>query len=122
MGQTSEGQNLLITGARVYTADPQQPWAEAIALRGDRILYVGSGAEARERAGAGAEHIHVAGGLALPGLNESHVHMTGASEALDMLDLDGVATLPELQERLREYAAAQPEREWIEGYALGYEA
>src|SRR5581483_3251270 len=109
MSDTSRGDDLLITGARVYTADPRHPWADALLLRGNRVHYVGTAAEARERAGSRAEQIHVPGGLVTPGLNESHVHMTGGSHALTILNLEGVTTLPALQERLRDYAAANPD-------------
>lgn len=112
---------MLITGARVYTADPHHPWADAVAIKGNHILYVGDEAEARSRAGTGAEHVHVPGGLVVPGLNESHVHMTMGSEALRILNLDGIDTLDGLQQCLRSYAAAHPEKEWIEGYGLAYE-
>jgi predicted amidohydrolase YtcJ len=116
-----DGTGLLITGARVYTADLHHPWAEAIAIRGNRLLYVGTEDEARARAGAGTEKIHVPGGLAVPGLNDGHIHMSIAAYELTVLNLEGVYTLPELQARLRDYAAAHPERTWIEGYGLAYE-
>lgn len=112
---------LLITGARIYTADPARPWADALALAGDRILYVGDEAGARAHA-AGAEEIHAPGGLVVPGLNDSHIHMTLGAEALGMLNLEGILTLPALQDKLRDYAAAHPERAWIEGYGASYEA
>ena len=121
MNETECDKGLLVTGARVYTADPASPWAEAVLTRGNRIVYVGSEAGARAEAGSRAEEIHVPGGLAVPGLNDSHVHMTLASYGLHILNLDGVATLPELQERLRDYAVAHPERPWVEGYGLVYE-
>jgi len=119
-GDTRRGA-LVITGARVYTADPDRPWAEAIAIEGDRIRYVGTEAEARAQAGTGADRIHLPGALATPGLNDSHIHMTLGAEALDMLNLEGVVTLPALQTKLRDYAAAQPGRAWIEGYGVAYE-
>jgi predicted amidohydrolase YtcJ len=113
--------NLLITGARVYTADPDFPWAEAILTSGNRIQYVGNQSEARARASSRVEQIHIPGGLVLPGLNDSHIHMTPGSYALTILNLEGTATWIELQDRLRRYAAEHPEREWIEGYGLPYE-
>jgi len=112
---------LLITGARVYTADPARPWAEALATRGSHISYVGTEAGARAHAGRGVEEVRVPGGLVVPGLNDSHAHVTLGAYGLHILDLDGVGTLHELQARLRAYAAAHPERPWIEGYGLAYE-
>jgi predicted amidohydrolase YtcJ len=116
-----DGTGLLITGARVYTADLRQPWAEALVIQGNHILYVGAEDEARARAGAGTEEVHVPGGLVVPGLNDGHIHMSGAAYELTVLNLEGAYALPELQARLRDYAAAHPERAWIEGYGLAYE-
>jgi len=112
---------LLITGAHVYTADPDHPWAEAIVTDGGRIRHVGTEAEARAQAGPGTERVHLPGALAIPGLNDSHIHMTLGAEALGILNLEGIATLPALQDAVRAYAAAQPQRPWIEGYGLAYE-
>ncbi len=120
MGATARG-GLLITGARVYTADPDRPWAEAILIDGNRLRYVGTEAEARARAGSGTEQIHLPAALAIPGLNDSHIHMKLGGEALGMLNLEGVATLPALRAALRDYAADRPQRPWIEGYGLDYE-
>jgi len=120
MGATARG-GLLITGARVYTADPDRPWAEAILIDGNRLRYVGTEAEARARAGPGTEQIHLPAALTIPGLNDSHIHMKLGGEALGMLHLEGIATLPALRAALRDYAADRPQRPWIEGYGLDYE-
>jgi predicted amidohydrolase YtcJ len=119
---TTTPPELLLTGARIYTADPHRPWAEAILTQGEHIRFVGGEAEARGLAGARCERIHAPGALLVPGLNDSHIHTNTGALSLRMLDLQGVTTVPELQERLRSYAEAHPEREWIEGTALGYEA
>ncbi len=113
--------SILLTGARVYTSDPRHPWAEALLTKGSHIAYAGSEAEARAQAGPRAEHIHAPGCLVVPGLNESHVHMTGGSQVLGLLNLVGVTTIAELQRRVAEYAAGHPDLEWIVGYGLGYE-
>jgi predicted amidohydrolase YtcJ len=118
---SSDASAFLITGARVYTADPLRPWAQALLIEGDRIRFVGSDAEARAEAGA-AEHLHLPGMLALPGFNDSHIHVDWGGDALHMLNLEGVSTIPALQERVRAYAEAHPATAWIEGTGLGYEA
>ncbi len=119
--EEERGTALLITGARVYTADPQRPWAEAVAIVGNRIAYVGGAEEARARAGSGAQELHVPGGLALPGLNDSHIHTMWGGRNLGILNLEGVESPAELTSRLRDYAATYPDRPWIEGYGLPYE-
>ncbi len=113
---------VLITGSRVYTADPAFPWAEAVLTRGKSIAFVGSEAEARAQAPAGTESVHVPGGLIVPGLNESHVHLSLAAANLPLLNLEGVVTPDQLQERLRDYGTAHSDRAWIQGYGLFYEA
>jgi predicted amidohydrolase YtcJ len=113
---------LLLTGGRVYTADPDRPWAEAVLTRGTTIAYVGSAAAAHDMATAGTEWLDLPGTLILPGLNDSHIHTNWGGHALEMLDLDGVNTLAELQDALRAFTAAHPERRWILGTGLAYEA
>jgi predicted amidohydrolase YtcJ len=118
----SEGDSeILLTGSRVYTADPINPWAEAVLIRGNRLAFVGREADARALAGSAAEHIHTSGGLVLPGFNESHVHMTLGSHALGILNLAGALTFAAMEDRLRDYAARHPEKPWIEAYGLPYE-
>jgi predicted amidohydrolase YtcJ len=120
MTSAMDRRGLLITGARIFTADPARPWADTLITHGNRIVFVGDEADALNLGGLGSERIHLPGGLVTPGLNEAHVHLTMGSEVLDDLNLDGIGTLPDLQERVRAYAAAHPEREWITGYGLSY--
>ncbi|HLJ67312.1 MAG TPA: amidohydrolase [Chloroflexota bacterium] len=121
MNDNSPERSYLITGARVYTADPTRPWAEAVLTRGSRIAFVGGENETRDAAFGNLEEISMPGGLALPGLNDSHIHMTMGSYDLTILNLEGAFTVEELLGRLGRYAAENPEREWIEGYGLPYE-
>lgn len=112
---------LLITGARVFTADRSSLWADAVVARGGDIDYVGGEGEARAQAGHGAVDLHVPGGLVLPGLNDSHMHLSYGAHALTILNLEGVTTAAELQSRVRKYAGTHPDRGWIEGDGLAYE-
>src|SRR5947209_14063500 len=99
----SSESSLLLIGARIYTADPSMPWADALVTRGNRLLYVGSEAEARERAGSNVEEIYVPGGLAVPGFNDSHIHLSMGAYALTTLNLEGTMTVRELQARLEAF-------------------
>ncbi len=117
----TEDRGLLITGARVYTADPARPWAEAIVTRGGRIVYVGGDVGARGQATARTEHIHIPGALVTPGLNDSHIHVSWGAGTFGMVNLEDAHTLPALCDTLRVYAAAHPARPWIEGFGLPYE-
>src|SRR4030042_3841279 len=60
----------IIANAKVYTVDAKQPWAEAVAVQGERILFVGSGKEAMRRRASGTKVIEAGGGPPLPGVEE----------------------------------------------------
>jgi predicted amidohydrolase YtcJ len=65
---------LVFRGGAVYTLDPQRPWASAIAVRGDRIIAVGTDEEATAAAGPDARIVELDGRMVLPGFVEGHIH------------------------------------------------
>ena len=67
--------DLIVSNARVFTADPEQPWAEAVAIREGKITAVGTTAEIAALAGEGTRSIDAGGKLLTPGLTEAHVHL-----------------------------------------------
>src|SRR5688572_32854400 len=71
---TAPDPDTILTNGRVFTANPAQPWAEAIAIRGDRVIAVGSTAEVSALAGDGTRRIDVGGRTVIPGINDAHVH------------------------------------------------
>src|SRR5690348_3793966 len=79
--------DLVLLHGEVVTVDAKQPRAQAIAVRGDRILAVGSDAEIRKLAGAGTKIIDLRGRLAMPGFIEGHGHFLGLGESKLVLDL-----------------------------------
>ncbi|MBX3053101.1 MAG: amidohydrolase family protein, partial [Caldilineaceae bacterium] len=74
--------DLLISNARVFTADPSNPWAEAVAVQGNRIIFVGSGADARAFAAPHTEVVDAAGRTLLPGFIDTHYHLLWGSLGL----------------------------------------
>jgi predicted amidohydrolase YtcJ len=118
----SQPADILIRNARVYTVDETQPWAEAVAVRGNRIVFVGSAAEADSWRGPQTEVIDGAGRTLLPGLIDSHFHLLWGSLKLDDLPLWDVEDMDQLATLIRDYAAAQPQRAWIVGAQLRYKS
>src|SRR5260370_42162393 len=59
---------------KIFTAEPEHPYAEAVAIRGDKIVAVGSRGEVTTAVGAGAENIDLHGKTMLPGLIDNHIH------------------------------------------------
>lgn len=110
----------LLRNARIVTLDPARPRAEALAVVGDRVAWVGLDAEAAAWAGPGTRVIDGGGRLALPGLTDSHFHLLLGARTLGMLPLEGAQDLAEVQRRLRAHAAASPGCGWIVGRGWAY--
>ena len=73
--QAQAAPELLLVNAKVFTANPQQPYAQAVAIEAGRILAVGSNEEVRALAGPNSRVIDAGGRLVTPGLIEAHVHL-----------------------------------------------
>lgn len=108
--------DLILTGARVYTADPARPWAEAIAVTGGRITAVGTDAEVAELAGPRTERRALDGAFLMPGLVDVHNHHAIAGqEDLFELRLPLGAHLDGIADAVRAYADGLPADAWIVG-------
>jgi predicted amidohydrolase YtcJ len=97
---------LLIAGGPIYTGVGAAR-VEAVATRGDRIVFAGGLADARAAA-PGAREIDLAGAAAYPGFVDCHCHLTDVGLSQMTLDLTGVASIAGLQARLRDWAVRQP--------------
>jgi predicted amidohydrolase YtcJ len=94
-GQGTDKTERVLFNAKVFTGVPDHPYAEAVAIRGDKIVAVGSLAEVVLAIGRNAEGIDLHGNFLLPGLIDSHVHpilggltLTGADVGDQGLSLD----------------------------------
>ena len=79
--------DLLLTGGRVWTADPSRPWAEAVAVRDGRIVFVGRDAEAARLKGPKTQAIALRGRLVTPGFEDAHLHLMSGARNLERVDL-----------------------------------
>ena len=107
--------SLAVVNARVWTGDAHRPWADAIAVRGDRIAAVGSSAEVRKLAGAETRVIDARGGMVVPGFIDAHVHFLDGGFRLASVQLRDAATPAEFVGRIRTFAATVPAGSWIQG-------
>lgn len=80
--------DLLLVNGRVHTFDPAHPEAEALLVRGDRILAVGRKDELEKRVGLGTRVLDLGGRAVLPGLIDTHTHLFAAMESRVRGDLD----------------------------------
>ncbi|MFJ5833501.1 amidohydrolase [Streptomyces sp. NPDC093089] len=106
--------DLVFTRGPVFTADPARTRATSLAVVGDRITAVGHD-EVRDLIGPGTEVVDLTGKLLLPGFQDAHIHAVGGGKELAECDLTGTVGVAEYLERIREYADAHPEQDWITG-------
>ncbi len=113
--------DVIFTGGKVYTVNESQPWAEAVAVRGNEIVYVGEAAGAEALAGEGTEVIDVEGKTIMPGFISGHDHLVGAGWLLAGVKLTDAKDQDELIERIKAYAEANPDLEYILGNGWNFE-
>jgi predicted amidohydrolase YtcJ len=105
--------DLIIRHARIWTVNPAQPQAQAVAVLGERIVAVGADADIMRWQGAGTHIVDAGGKLLLPGFNDAHVHFSDGGAALAAVQLNDATSLAEFVKRIGAYARHQPPGEWI---------
>jgi len=107
--------DLIVTNARVYTADEARPLAEAFAVRDGRIVFVGSRQEAAVLKGTSTRVIDADGRTVIPGMVDAHAHFGGLAQKLRSVDLVGTRSYDEVIARVQARAKSLPAGTWIEG-------
>jgi predicted amidohydrolase YtcJ len=110
---------VLIHG-KVYTENATQRWAQAVAIRGEKIVAVGDDAEIEKLRGPVTNVIDAGGKLVLPGFVDCHIHFMEGSISLGQANLEGAKNPADIQRILREYAKKHPGDGWILGGGWNY--
>jgi hypothetical protein len=105
---------MLLVGS-VWTADSNRPRAEAVAIRGDKIVAVGDRQELEKYRGSETRVIDAGAGLVVPGLMDSHIHLIDGGLRLASVQLRDATSREEFLRRIGEYAKQQPHGTWITG-------
>lgn len=114
---TPEGAaDLVLTGGHVHTVDARHPRADAVAVRGERIVAVGSAADVSALIGPGTRVIELRGRLLVPGFQDAHIHPISAGVHRLQCDVrEARGGRDDVLATIREYVAAHPDDQWIIG-------
>jgi hypothetical protein len=105
----------VLLGAALHTGEPSQPLAQAFAVRGERIVFVGDTAAARSWIGGATRVVDGTGLHAYPGLIDAHAHLLSLGSALSHVDLVGAQSLEEALARVEAHARSLPPGAWVVG-------
>jgi predicted amidohydrolase YtcJ len=110
----------IITNARVFTADPQHPQANAVAIRGKKISYVGDEQGVKDWIGSRTRVIDGAGHTLIPGIIDSHFHMQHGSLELDKIHFETCSTYEQAVVAIKTFASKNPQTPWLTGFGMRY--
>ena len=112
------GVSSIYYNARAWTLNDEQPWAEAVAIEDDRIVYVGDNDGALALAGSATKRHDLGGQMLLPGFIDTHMHPIGGGAYALALSLDTFGTVEDWVAAIADYAEANPETPVIFGYGF----
>lgn len=107
--------DLILHGGEVYTVDAARSWAEAVAVRGGRIVFVGTDIGARAWIGDDTRLIDLDGAMVLPGFHDAHVHPVSGGVELLQCDLNEADDRAAVLATVRACVAATPDEPWLVG-------
>lgn len=107
--------DMVLHNTKIYTANDAQWTAEAVAMLADKIVFVGSNADAVKYMCGDAKIMDMAGKYVYAGFTDSHQHVEGVGQRPKTLSLFGLATLKETVDAIEAFAAKVPANEWVQG-------
>ncbi|MDP3718110.1 MAG: amidohydrolase [Acidobacteriota bacterium] len=113
--------DLIVINGRVYAGGAAPEMAEAVAVRGNKVVRVGSNREIQRLQRAQTTVIDAKGGAVVPGFNDAHAHFISGGLALDQINLLEATTLDDIKDTIRIWSEANPERTWITGRGWYYQ-
>src|SRR5256714_6186267 len=113
--QRSESADIVFKNGNVYTANDRAPRAEVIAVKADRIIFVGTNAAAQKFIGTNTRVVDLKGNTVLPGFTDSHHHLPGVGQREMTLNLEGTTSLEDLLAKLKARVDQAKPGEWVTG-------
>lgn len=114
-GSQAEPADLVLRNTRIYTGADRAPQAEAVAVRGNRIVFVGNNAGANRLTGPTTRVIDLKGAFVYPGFTDAHMHLSGVGAREMTLNLEGTNSLPEFLARVKARVDQSRPGQWVTG-------
>jgi predicted amidohydrolase YtcJ len=115
LNSAEEPADLVLTNGTITTMDPTRPNAEALAIRGDQIVWIGDSEGAKKWSDSSTKVIDLKKAFVYPGLIDSHAHITGLGTSRVTVDLVGAPDLETALKRVQERVTTAQKGEWIQG-------
>jgi predicted amidohydrolase YtcJ len=113
--QSRDTADLVFKNGNVYTANDKAPQAQAIAIKADRIVFVGTNAAAQRYVGANTRVVDLQGKTVLPGFTDSHQHLSGVGQREMTLNLEGTSSLEDFLAKVKARVDQAKPGDWITG-------
>jgi predicted amidohydrolase YtcJ len=107
--------DLIVVNGNIYTVNEKQPHTEAMAVKGDRIVFLGSNEDARKFRGDKTRIVDLGGKTVVPGLTDSHCHIFGIGEREMRFNLEGTNSLQDFLAKVGERVSQTEKGKWITG-------
>lgn len=117
---TAEVADVVLLNGRIFTGDSLQLFAEAMAVRNNKIIAVGTNARIQSMVGNKTKQYRLQGKLVIPGFNDAHIHFLTGSLGLTTVDLNRSKTVQEAVGAVVAYAKNNPAAKWITGMGWQY--
>src|SRR2546427_11099765 len=111
----SDSADVVFINGNIYTVNEKQPRAEAVAVKGDRIIFVGLNADAKRFQGGGTRVIDLHGETVVPGMTDAHYHFIGVGQREMNLNLEGLTNLEDFLAKVKERLDRAKPGEWVTG-------
>ena len=105
----------IFNNGAVYTMDANRSWATAVAVQGEKIVYVGFDDGISSLKGPHTRVIDLGGKMLMPSFQDSHIHPISAGREALTVDLNALSSIEEYVSAIRTYAEANPDKAWILG-------
>src|SRR5256714_5823022 len=112
---TPASADVVFINGNVYTANEKQPRAEAVAIKGDRIIFVGSNAGAKSYEGPTTRIVDLHGATTLPGMADAHQHLEGVGFREMTLNLEGITNLQDFLAKVKIKVDEAKPGQWVTG-------